>query len=144
MSERDLARGKLDGQLIHVGDVVMVRGVVRRSQAGVGALVRFTSKTENYDGWICEADLSYPLVNGDLPAEPADGTWLLVDGGLNADGNPLIFRRDDAEGHFDADRRYQQHWFDVVAREWIDWLEAVGRGAARNGVARMTVEEELP
>jgi len=142
MSETQLAQGKVDGAPIHVGDYVLVRGLVRKSIAGVGALVRFTSKTENFDGWICEDDLRWPLVDGDMPLEPADGTWLLVDGSLNPDGNPKIFRRDDAEGHWDADRRYQQHWFDVVAQEWIDWAAAVGRGAARVGVATMTVNEE--
>lgn len=136
-----LARGKVDGKPIHVGDQVLVRGVVRQSIAGVGALVRFTSKTEDYTGWICEDDLRWALVDDDTPIEPADGTWLLIDGSLRPDGNPQIFHRDDAESHFDPDRRHQQHWFDVVAQEWIDWVEAVIRGAARVGVTTMTVNE---
>jgi hypothetical protein len=142
-SRSGLACGKTDGEPICVGDEVLVRGVVVRSIVGVGALVRFTSKNEDYQGWIREEDLRWSLSAGaELPPEPADDTWLLVDGVLSSDGNPRIFKRDDAEGHFDLDRRHQQHWFDLVAQEWIDWPTAVQRGATRSGVRRMTVEEE--
>lgn len=141
MSERarNLARGAVDDIEIHVGDTVLVRGVVQRSLAGVGALVRFTSKTEDYDGWIREADLRHVVVDGKLAEEPADGTWLLVD--ERADGRSLIFHRNDAEGHyFDENRRYQQHWYDVVNQCWIDWPTAVALGAAGGHVKRMRVE----
>lgn len=141
MSE-GLARGAVDGNTIHVGDQVMVRATVRRSVAGVGALVRFTSKTEHYEGWVAEQDLRYALVDGDLPAEPENGTWLYADGTMFSDGCSRIFHRDDREGHFDEDRRFQQHWYDMTGDGWIDWPAAVERGAARNGVRRMVVLAE--
>lgn len=158
MSE-GLARGAVDGNPIHVGDQVMVRATVRQSVAGVGALVRFTSKTEHYDGWVAEEDLRYALVDGDLPAEPEDDTWLYADGAMFSDGCSRIFHRDDREGHFDEDRRFQQHWYDMTGDGWIDWpaavergaaghvvrrmvLRAVERGAARNGVRRMVLLAE--
>jgi hypothetical protein len=134
------ARGKVDGQEIFEGDEVMVRGTVVRSQAGVGALVRFTSKTEDYEGWICEADLKFPLIDSGLPAEPADGTWLIV---YEDSGNALIFNRDDANGHNDRDqRRHDRHWRSVVTQEWIDWPAAVARGAAKPSARRMLLLAE--
>jgi hypothetical protein len=125
----------VDGRPIHVGDEVLVRAVVIRSVAGVGALVRFTSKTENYDGWVAEDELRAGLVE-DLPPEPPDGTWLLMH---DSDGWARIFHRDDAEGHYDENRRYQQHWFDVTGEGWIDWPSAVKRGAAFASRRRMVV-----
>jgi hypothetical protein len=141
-SEAELARGRVDGAPIHVGDQVMVRAVVCRSVAGVGALVRFTSKTEQYDGWIAEDDLRFALVDNELPAEPEDNTWLYADGSMFPDGNSRIFHRDDREGHYDEDRRFQQHWFDLTGDGWIDWPAAVERGAGRIGVRRMVVLAE--
>lgn len=138
----ELARGAVDGHPIHVGDQVMVRATVRRSVAGVGALVRFTSKTEHYDGWVAESELRYALLDGDLPDEPGDGTWLYADGSMFSDGCSRIFHRDDREGHYDDDRRFQQHWYDLTGDGWIDWPAAVERGAARAGVRRMVVLSE--
>lgn len=64
---------------LFVDDTVLVRGIVVRSIDGVGALVRFTSKTEDYQGWICEEDLWSSLSGAqELPPEPADHTWLMV------------------------------------------------------------------
>lgn len=141
MSENGHAYGVLDGNEIFVGDTVLVRGEALRSVSGVGALVRFTSKTENYEGWICEADLRYSVSAAEqFPAEPADGTWLLT---YDREGAAQIFHRDDAEGHSDwPTRRRDRHWWDVVAKEWIDWSTAVLRGAARSDVQRMRVEED--
>jgi hypothetical protein len=74
-SRSGLACGKTDGEPICVGDEVLVRGVVVRSIVGVGALVRFTSKNEDYQGWIREEDLRWSLSAGaELPPEPADDT----------------------------------------------------------------------
>lgn len=132
------ARGKVDGQELFVGDTVLVAGTVVNSVAGVGALVQFTSKTEDWQGWIREADLRFALVDNDLPIEPADGTWLLS----YVDANARIFHRDDTKGHNDRDtRRYDRHWWDVVAQEWIDWPTAVSRGAAHSNARRMTVQD---
>lgn len=62
-----------------------------------------------------------------LPGEPADGTMLA---GTDPSGTNLrVFRRDDAEGHFDPDRRHHRRWWDAVGQEWIDWPTAVRRGA---------------
>lgn len=139
MNER--ARGMIDGNEIFVGDTVLVRGLAVRSVGGVGALIRFTSKTEDYEGWVCEADLRYSVsASEQFPSEPPDGTWLLVH---DVQGGTQIFNRDDAEGHNDHGvRRYDRHWWDVVARQWIDWPTAVLRGAARADVRRMRVEEQ--
>lgn len=135
------ARGQVDRMELFVDDTVLVRGTVVRSVDGVGALVRFTSKTEDYQGWICEEDLWSSLSGSqELPPEPADGTWLMVH---NDQGMCRIFHRDDAEGHCDRPtRRHDRHWWDVVAEQWIDWPEAVVRGAAHTGVQRMRVESE--
>lgn len=135
-----LARGRVDDLPIHVGDTVMIAGEVLQSVAGVGALVRLFSKTDEMQVWVAEHHLRWAQVQDSLPPEPVDGTWLLVDGSLNPDGNPQVFCRDDAEGHYDERRRHQQRWFDVVAQEWLDWPQAVSRGAARTGVRRMTVD----
>lgn len=134
------ARDKVDGVEIFVGDTVMVSGEVVRSVAGVGALVQFTSKTENYQGWIREDDLWFAALTPDLAPEPGDGVWLLVH---DEEGVAQIFHRDDAEGHCDhPTRRYDRHWWDVVATQWIDWPTAVLRGAGRRDVQRMRVEGE--
>lgn len=135
------ARGAVDGREIFVGDTVMIRGTVLKSIEGVGALVELFSKTDQYPAWIREEDLRWAQVDGDLPLEPEDGTWLLS----YVDANSRIFNRNDAEGHNDReDRRHDRHWWDVVAEEWIDWPTAVQRGAARTGVRRMTVQDEEP
>lgn len=133
----ELARGVEDRKLIYVGDQVMIKAEVLRSAQGVGAQVRLFSKTDEMQIWVAESHLSYVLRDDDLPAEPKDGTWILV---YNSDGNPLIFHRDDAQGHSDRHlRRHDRHWFDVVNQEWIDWPAAVARGATRPDARRMTV-----
>lgn len=137
------ARGAVDGNEIFVGDTVMVRGEVIRSVAGVGALVRFYSKTNKWSDWIREQDLCFATLEPDLPDEPVDGAWLL---GREPRGtNTRIFRRDDAEGHNDREvRRHDRHWWDVVAEEWIDWPTAVARGAAPGGMLVQMAAKEQP
>lgn len=139
MSDSGLARGAADGNPIHVGDQVMVRAEVLRSKAGVGALLRLYSRTDEMQVWVREDHLRYAVADVDLPAEPPDHTWLYVDGGEFDDGCSRIFNRDDREGHFDEHRRYQQHWYDHTGDGWIDWPAAVERGATRPAARRMVV-----
>ncbi|MFJ1539343.1 hypothetical protein ACIODS_12440 [Micromonospora chalcea] len=109
-----------------VGDTVLIRGVIKQYTPGVGALVEFFSKTDQYEAWI-RSDLIADVLLPNPPAEPADGTWLA---GVKPGGtNTRVFIRDDAEGHNDPDRRHDRHWWDVVAEEWVDWPTAVRRGA---------------
>lgn len=137
----ELAKGQTDGRPIHVGDTVMLRAEVLQSKEGLGAQVRLYSKTDEMKIWVREDHLMYPLIGSDLPEEPEDFTWLLtVDDG----GFPLIFHRDDAEGHSDDRRRHDQHWFDVVNQAWIDWPAVVALGAGRTGTRRMKLLPEGP
>lgn len=136
----ELARGVVDGEPIHVGDQVMIRAEVLQSRAGVGALVRLFSETDEMKVWIAPDHLRYAVVEHDLPPEPPNGTWLYADGSQFDDGNSRIFQRNDAEGHADKpERRHDRHWYDVVDQRWIDWPHAVDRGAARAYVRRMVV-----
>lgn len=139
MSDHSLARGKVDGRPIYVGDQVMVRAEVLVSHEGVGALLRFYSKTDEQKVWVAEGHLRYAVVDADLPDEPPDGTILHVDGLEFPDGSSRIFIRDDAEGHSDDRRRHDEHWFDVTEQRWIDWPHAVDRGAARSSARRMAL-----
>lgn len=138
----ELARGSQDGERIHVGDQLMIQAEVLNSAAGLGALVRLYSKTDELQIWVAEAHLRHVIVEH-LPFEPPDGTWLLVDGSDYRDGRSQIFHRDDAQGHSDDRRRHDEHWWDVVAQEWIDWPAAVRRGAASAVTRRMVVKGEI-
>jgi hypothetical protein len=113
--------------VIHVGDKVLVLGEAVEVVSGVGVLVEFFSKTDQYSGWIRE-DLVHHHPPEPVP-EPPDGTWLV--GGENPDtGEQSVFRRDDAEGRSDRPvRRHDRHWWDYAGSEWVDWPEAVRRGA---------------
>lgn len=143
MTSHELAHGIVDGKPIHAGDQVMVRAEVLQSQAGVGALLRLYSRTDEMQVWVREDHLRYALVDPELPPEPPDGSWLHADGSMFPDGNSRIFHRSDAEGHNDRDvRRFDRHWWDVVEQKWIDWPAAVERGAARTGVRRMVLLAE--
>ncbi|MDG4791954.1 hypothetical protein O7626_39770 [Micromonospora sp. WMMD1102] len=111
----------------HVGDEVLIRGKVVRWVPTVGAVVELFSKTDQYEVWI-RPDRIAEVIVPNVPDEPADGTWLL--GEDPHVRNARVFQRDDAEGHCDRpERRHDRHWWDVVAEEWIDWPEAVRRGA---------------
>lgn len=116
-----------------VGDEVLIRGTVLQWIPTVGARVELFSKTDQYEAWIRPDHIAEVIVP-DLPAEPADGTWLL--GEEPRGTNARIFMRDDAEGHHDPYRRHDQHWWDVVAEQWIDWPAAVKRGADATRVLR--------
>ncbi|GAA4439078.1 hypothetical protein [Phytohabitans houttuyneae] len=120
-----------------VGDEVLVRGTVVRYIDGVGALVELFSKTDQYQAWVREDDIA-DVVLTEVPDEPGDGTWLA---GTEPGGtNVRVFRRDDAEGHNDPDRRYHRRWWDVHAEQWLDWPGAVKRGADPTRV--LTTNEE--
>lgn len=135
MTSDGLAHGQLDGEPIHVGDTAVFKAEVLRSVAGVGALLKIFSKTDEMQIWVAEDHLLHSSM-AELTPEPPDGTWLLAH---DADGMPKIFHRNDAEGHFDPGRRHQQHWFDVVNGEWIDWPTACERGATLGNRRRMVV-----
>lgn len=122
---------------VMVGDQVLVQATALRVIEGVGVLVEMFSKTDRYEGWIREDLVHLPEKTTDLADEPADGTTLMGDIDPET-GNGSVFRRDDAEGHFHPDRRCQQVWWDYAASEWIDWPEAVRRGA--NPGRRLTEE----
>lgn len=120
-----------------VGDEVLIRATVKKVTPTVGVLVELFSKTEQYPVWI-RPDEFADVVLPDMPDEPADGTWLH---GIHPHTNTTaVFRRDDAEGHNDPDRRHDRRWWDVVAGEWIDWPTAVRRGA---DTARVLREETI-
>jgi hypothetical protein len=135
----ELAHGVVDGAPIHVGDQVLIRAQVLQSIEGVGVRVHLFSKTDEYTAWIREDHLWMAASQDSLPAEPADGTWLIMH---DSEGKSRIFHRDDAEGHFDPDRRHQQHWYDVTGEGWIDWPAAIDRGAATASRRRMVVLAE--
>lgn len=131
------ARGQVDNQPILPGDQVLIRAEVIVSHEGVGALVKLHSKTDEYQAWVAERHLQQAVLDS-VPDEPDDGTWLAVP---DSEGFTNIFHRDDAEGPRDERRRHEQHWRDIVRQEWIDWPEAVHRGAGRPGTRRMTAQE---
>ncbi len=110
---------------VMVGDEVVVRGTVIEVKPGVGVVVEFFSKTDQWRGWVRE-DLVEVVMPAGLPKEPADGTWLRT--GPDAD-EPSVFHRDDAEGHSGGNRRFDEHWWDFHAGQWIDWPTAHRRGA---------------
>jgi hypothetical protein len=142
----ELARGATDDAPIHVGDQVIIRGLVVRSVAGVGALVELFSKTDQYRTWVREEDLLWALVDAGLAEEPADKTWWILPGKHRPDGNSMIFSRDDGEGHFDPDRRFQQHWFCHTGDQtgWMDWPAAAALGAASPHVKQMLIVNDNP
>ncbi|MEU8334853.1 hypothetical protein [Micromonospora tulbaghiae] len=109
-----------------VGDNVLVRGVIKQYTPGVGALVEFFSKTDQYEVWI-RPDLIADVLLPNPPAEPVDGTWLH---GNTTPGHTAFVRDDSGSGsQHDEDRRFPRRWFDVAAQEYIDWPTAVRRGA---------------
>lgn len=111
---------------IKVGDEVLVRGEMIRAMDGVGALVEFFSKTDQYQAWIrCEDVVEVRVPSP--PEEPPNGT--LLRGDPNDEGVSSVFHRDDREGHADRDRRYDRHWWDFAAQEWVDWPTTWRRGA---------------
>jgi hypothetical protein len=116
--------GTYDGNLARVGDVVYVRGVVKKVVRSEELQVTFLSKTTEYEELIrtdaCELDLP------ELGEEPSDGTMI-------ACGPPdhwgFVFKRDDAEGHNDRDtRRHDRHWWSYVDQTWVDWPYVVSHG----------------
>lgn len=133
-----LARGQVDGLPIYAGDTVMIKAEVVRSVAGLGAVVRLYSKTDEMKVWVAEKHLQFATSGLGLDPEPEDGAWLIHCAG----GRPRIFHRDDAKGHNDRDvRRHDRHWWDVVAEEWIDWPTACDRGASADDVQRMRIQD---
>lgn len=110
---------------LYEGDRVLVQATVIRATPGFGVLVEMVSKTDQYQAWVRWADVT-PVME-DLRSEPPDGTWLVGDD--HDDGSSSVFHRDDAEGHSDQGRRYDRHWWDYSASEWIDWPTALRRGA---------------
>jgi hypothetical protein len=112
---------------IYVGDRVLVSATVREVIPGVGVRVELFSKTDQYDAWVRERDVTV-AAEGCLPDEPTDGAWLRGGGG-NTSGPGLVFHRDDRRSPTGEGRRYDRHWWDFEASEWVDWPEAVGRGA---------------
>jgi hypothetical protein len=144
--DETLARGAVDNSPIRVGDDVLIRGRVLKSVVGAGALVELLSKTDQIRTWIREDDLCWAVVDPDLPDEPADGSWLILDGRHRPDGNSMIFSRDDSEGHYDPDRRHQQHWFCHTGDHagWMDWPAAARLGAASPQVQRMIILNDNP
>lgn len=117
---------------IRPGDRVLIEAAVIRHMPGVGTLVELFSKTDQYTAWVREDHIVQVVLPDPVP-EPEDDTWLLG----SFDGHPRVFHRDDAEGHNDPERRHDRHWWDVVTEQWIDWPEAVRRGA--NPALPMTV-----
>lgn len=134
-----LARGQVDGLPIYVGDQVMIKAEVLTSVAGVGAMVRLFSKTDEMKIWIAEEHLQFAAAGLGEEPEPEDGTWLLVQ---DRDGNPRVFHRSDADGHNDrGTRRYDRHWWDVINKRYIDWPSACAQGAAGPHVRRVYLAE---
>lgn len=113
---------------VRVGDRILIEGTAIKVLPGVGVLVELFSKSDQYEAWVRE-DLVREVIVDSVWEEPADGTWLVV-----ADEGDCgsVFRRDDAEGHNDPDRRYHRRWWDYAAGEWIDWPTACRRGANPN------------
>lgn len=111
---------------LYEGDRVLVQATVVRATPGVGVLVEMFSKTDHYEAWVRWSDIT--SITEVVSPEPPDGTWLVGD--ADEDGNGSVFRRDDAEGHNDRERRrYDRRWWDYAASEWIDWPTALRRGA---------------
>lgn len=111
-----------------VGDEILIRGTVTQYAPGVGVTVELFSKTDQYTAWV-RFDLIADVILPDLPAEPADGTWLA---GVDPDGRAdrvRVFVRDDEGGPRESGRRHYRQWWDVAAQQWVDWPAAVRRGA---------------
>lgn len=117
---------------VRVGDEVLIRATVVSlpDRARGEVKVELFSKTDQYNA-VVRLDLieTVLMLFPSVAEEPPDGTWLA--GETNEDtGNASVFRRDDAEGHCDQPiRRYDRHWWDFAASEWIDWPTAIRRGA---------------
>lgn len=109
-----------------VADEVLIRGTVIEVVPGAGVTIELFNKASQHTAWVRESDV-VQVVTREGPPEPDDGTWLV--GEPDDDGRSSVFRRSDAEGHCDDDRRYDRRWWDVAAAQWIDWPTAVRRGA---------------
>lgn len=107
-------------------DALIADGEATVLRIGTGAEPRAASR-DRAEAWVLE-DAVRDVVIPEAPDEPADGTWLIGDD-TDGDGLSSVFRRDDAEGHNDPDRRHHRRWWDYARGEWIDWPTAVRRGA---------------
>lgn len=111
---------KIDAEMqeIQPGDMVTIRGEVKQVVPGVGVRVELFSKTDQYSGWV-RPDLivDHEIDGAGLDPEPGNGRWVRIG---PADG-PLLWYRNDAEGHPDPERRFNRTWWSYEAQDWVDW-----------------------
>lgn len=112
---------------VMVGDEVLIRArVTEVGPADAGYTVELFSKTDQYSAQV-RPDLVERVLVPEVPEEPPDGTWLpVVEGEFR---NPTVFLRSDARAGVEPGRRVQRRWRDFEAAIWVDWPEAVRRGA---------------
>jgi hypothetical protein len=103
---------------IKPGDSVLIRAEVLKVLPGGSVLVKLFSSSDEYEARIRPdliADVDHR--GSGLDPEPADGRWVMA-GPTSA---PLLWYRNDAEGHHDPERRFDRHWWSYLSQQWIDW-----------------------